>query len=172
MFNNISSLLAQKGLHLAACWRRESWSPVSENKSRSQVPTVSSRRGKSQKGKALFVTLKLSSWPPGRKTKRSIWPSVYLTGSVPGIKKKERAHTQSVNLSSILQEVRNGEVFLGDNPVYGANLLFHNKIWQRICIYFYFSFQACSSVCGLQMASLQADRKSPNQALQTKFISL
>lgn len=130
----IDCLPSLKGLPLAACWRRETLSAVSENKTRSQVPAVSSHRGKWQQGKVCFFGLKLSIWPPGRKTKRSIWPSVYLTGSVPGKKNPEPTHSLKIYQESMCQEVRNRESFWGDNRVCVTNHLFHNQTWGRICI--------------------------------------
>lgn len=164
----IGLLLSLKGLPLAACWRRERCSAVSENKTKSQVPAVSSHRGKWQKGQVCFFRLKLSIWPPGRKTKRSIWPSVYLTGSVPGKKNPEPTHSPQIYQESMCQEVRNRESFWGDNRVCVTNHLFHNQTWGRICISLYFSFPSRS----VNLHRAQAAPKSPNGALLTQFICL
>lgn len=78
---------------LAVCWGREVWAGLQPARAEqvSSAP-VSSCSGNWQQGEVCSVTLRLSSWPPCRKAKTSIWPSVYLTGSVPG-KEEKSPHT-------------------------------------------------------------------------------
>lgn len=112
------------------------------------------------KGESVLCYAKALQLAPWRTTKRSIWPSVYITGSVPG-KRKEPTHSLQIYQVRVFLESS-----LGDNSVNVGNHFFNNKAWGRISISFYFflSFQACSFVCVLPMANSQAATKPPTRS--------
>lgn len=89
LFNTRTSLPAQKS-PLRQCVEGERYGLgcSQQEQSRSQVPPVSSCRGNWQQGEVCFLTLWLSCWPPCRKAKTAIGPSVCLAGSVPGREEK------------------------------------------------------------------------------------